>query len=168
MTFKCEFSVGFDAFGEVLKPANTSGQLLNTQTDKLLQKDLDSSLASLAGNLNINPAASVKKIQHEWQPKGEQKKTGGANFQFQGNASSTWTAQPVMTGSSVSQNMMYQQPIGQPSMQPGMIANRPLGMNMQPLMGVQPQAGVYGMNGTLMTQPRPPAHQSMNDPFGAL
>lgn len=53
--------LGFDAFGEVLKPANTSGQLLNTQTDKLLQKDLDSSLASLAGNLNINPAASVKK-----------------------------------------------------------------------------------------------------------
>ncbi|CAG2238137.1 PICALM [Mytilus edulis] len=65
--------MGFDAFGEVLKPANTSGQLMNTQTDKLLQKDLDSSLASLAGNLNINPAASVKKMQHEWQPKGEQK-----------------------------------------------------------------------------------------------
>ncbi|VDI18614.1 phosphatidylinositol-binding clathrin assembly protein LAP-like isoform X2 [Mytilus galloprovincialis] len=160
--------MGFDAFGEVLKPANTSGQLLNTQTDKLLQKDLDSSLASLAGNLNINPAASVKKMQHEWQPKGEQKKTGGANFQFQGNASSTWSAQPMMTGSSVSPNTMYQQPIGQPLMQPGMIANRPMGMNMQPVMGVQPQAGVYGMNGTMMTQPRPPAHQSMNDPFGAL
>lgn len=52
---------GFDAFGEVLKPAGSQNQTQNPQTDKLLQKDLDSSLASLAGNLNINPAASVKK-----------------------------------------------------------------------------------------------------------
>ena len=52
---------GFDAFGEVMKPAGSQGQTQNLQTDKLLQKDLDSSLASLAGNLNINPAASVKK-----------------------------------------------------------------------------------------------------------
>ena len=44
-----------------MKPAGSQGQTQNQQTDKLLQKDLDSSLASLAGNLNINPAASVKK-----------------------------------------------------------------------------------------------------------
>lgn len=54
-------SLGFDAFGEVLKPSSNVGPTQNAKTDKLLNKDLDSSLASLAGNLNINPAASVKK-----------------------------------------------------------------------------------------------------------
>ena len=173
---------GFDAFGEVMKPAGSQVQTQNLQTDKLLQKDLDSSLASLAGNLNINPGASVKKAQHDWQPKGEQKKTGGSNFQFQGNAaSSTWTAQPqynqpMMTGPSASPNMIYQQqPIAQPMpmMQPGMMGARPMGMGMgmQPMMGVQPQPAMYGMQpvgGVMMSQPRPPTQHSMNDPFGAL
>ncbi|XP_052707659.1 phosphatidylinositol-binding clathrin assembly protein-like [Crassostrea angulata] len=68
---------GFDAFGEVLKPTSNVGMNSATQ-EKLINKDLDSSLSQLAGNLNIKGSASqVKKQQHDWQPKGEQKKTGG-------------------------------------------------------------------------------------------
>lgn len=175
-------STGFDAFGEVLKPAAPAGKTGNQKTEKLLQKDLDSSLANLAGNLNISPAASVKKAQHDWQPKGEQKKTGGANFQFQGNtSSSTWATQPqynqpMMTATTASPVMMYQQPMVQPMpmmMQPGMMGVRPTGygMGMQPMMGVQPQPVMYGMQpvgGPMMSQPRPPTQHSVNDPFGAL
>eukprot|EP00105_Crassostrea_gigas_P037775 XP_019921923.1 PREDICTED: uncharacterized protein LOC105326254 [Crassostrea gigas] len=49
---------------------------MNSATqEKLINKDLDSSLSQLAGNLNIKGSASqVKKQQHDWQPKGEQKK----------------------------------------------------------------------------------------------
>jgi hypothetical protein len=46
-----------------------------------------------------------------------------------------------------------------------------MGMGMQPMMGVQPQPAMYGMQpvgGVMMSQPRPPTQHSMNDPFGAL
>lgn len=161
---------GFDAFGEVMKPTANVGPTQNVKTDKLLNKDLDSSLASLAGNLNINPAASVKKAQHEWQPKGEQKRTGGANFQFQGStpASSTWTGMPMANTNTMAPSMMYQQPGGMHMMQqqPGMMMNRPMGIGMQPMMGMQQQPGGYGS--PMMGQPRQATPQSMNDPFGAL
>ncbi len=52
----------FDAFGDVLKPIGGSdmnkqqsnGNLSDKSQDKLFAKDLDSSLAQLADNLDIN------------------------------------------------------------------------------------------------------------------
>uniref|UniRef100_A0A8W8J3A9 Phosphatidylinositol-binding clathrin assembly protein LAP n=1 Tax=Magallana gigas TaxID=29159 RepID=A0A8W8J3A9_MAGGI len=97
---------GFDAFGEVLKPTSNVGMNSATQ-EKLINKDLDSSLSQLAGNLNIKGSASqVKKQQHDWQPKGEQKKTGGQSWQGlpPNISSSTWTSpsygQPMVNSQS--------------------------------------------------------------------
>nr|XP_034333041.1 phosphatidylinositol-binding clathrin assembly protein LAP isoform X5 [Crassostrea gigas] len=165
---------GFDAFGEVLKPTSNVGMNSATQ-EKLINKDLDSSLSQLAGNLNIKGSASqVKKQQHDWQPKGEQKKTGGQSWQGlpPNISSSTWTSpsygQPMVNSQSnmTTQSTMInsQQPpmmapvMGynvQPMMQqPGMMGVRPMGMQpamgmqqpigMQPAMGM-PQPMVFGM-----------------------
>nr|XP_034333089.1 phosphatidylinositol-binding clathrin assembly protein LAP isoform X50 [Crassostrea gigas] len=170
---------GFDAFGEVLKPTSNVGMNSATQ-EKLINKDLDSSLSQLAGNLNIKGSASqVKKQQHDWQPKGEQKKTGGQSWQGlpPNISSSTWTSpsygQPMMMAPVMGYNV---QPMMQ---QPGMMGVRPMGMQpamgmqqpigMQPAMGM-PQPMVFGMQpamGNMMSQPRPPA-QTNQDPFGAL
>uniref|UniRef100_A0A8W8J0N4 ENTH domain-containing protein n=2 Tax=Magallana gigas TaxID=29159 RepID=A0A8W8J0N4_MAGGI len=167
-------SPGFDAFGEVLKPTSNVGMNSATQ-EKLINKDLDSSLSQLAGNLNIKGSASqVKKQQHDWQPKGEQKKTGGQSWQGlpPNISSSTWTSpsygQPMVNSQSnmTTQSTMInsQQPpmmapvMGynvQPMMQqPGMMGVRPMGMQpamgmqqpigMQPAMGM-PQPMVFGM-----------------------
>nr|XP_034333069.1 phosphatidylinositol-binding clathrin assembly protein LAP isoform X31 [Crassostrea gigas] len=167
-------SAGFDAFGEVLKPTSNVGMNSATQ-EKLINKDLDSSLSQLAGNLNIKGSASqVKKQQHDWQPKGEQKKTGGQSWQGlpPNISSSTWTSpsygQPMVNSQSnmTTQSTMInsQQPpmmapvMGynvQPMMQqPGMMGVRPMGMQpamgmqqpigMQPAMGM-PQPMVFGM-----------------------
>lgn len=172
-------SAGFDAFGEVLKPTSNVGMNSATQ-EKLINKDLDSSLSQLAGNLNIKGSASqVKKQQHDWQPKGEQKKTGGQSWQGlpPNISSSTWTSpsygQPMMMAPVMGYNV---QPMMQ---QPGMMGVRPMGMQpamgmqqpigMQPAMGMQ-QPMVFGMQpamGNMMSQPRPPA-QTNQDPFGAL
>jgi len=52
--------LGFDAFGDILQPASQT-PATTTGSQKLIQGDLDSSLASLAGNLSINPSQQVKK-----------------------------------------------------------------------------------------------------------
>ena len=62
--------LGYDGFGEVLRPSlsqphgsspvglvNQSG----VHPDKLIQSDLDGSLALLAGNLSIRPDGQMKK-----------------------------------------------------------------------------------------------------------
>lgn len=162
-------SPGFDAFGEVLKPTSNVGMNSATQ-EKLINKDLDSSLSQLAGNLNIKGSASqVKKQQHDWQPKGEQKKTGGQSWQGlpPNISSSTWTSpsygQPMVNSQSnmTTQSTMInsQQPpmmapvMGynvQPMMQqPGMMGVRPMGM--QPAMGMQQPIGMQPAMG--MQQP---------------
>ncbi|XP_022292160.2 phosphatidylinositol-binding clathrin assembly protein-like isoform X23 [Crassostrea virginica] len=166
---------GFDAFGEVLKPTGNVGGMNSTTNQKLINKDLDSSLSQLAGNLNIKGSGSqVKKQQHDWQPKGEQKKTGGQNWQGLPPqvSASTWSSpsygqpmvnsQPNMTAPS---SLISSQPAPmmapamgfnvQPMMQqPGMMGVRPMGMQpgmgMQQPMGMQPamamqQPMMYGM-----------------------
>lgn len=181
---------GFDAFGEVLQPQNTLQQSENKTKQKLIQGDLNTSLAQLAGNLNINgPGSQVKKGQHEWQPKGEQKKTGGSNWQQQQPVSSS-TISPAFGQPMMSSPVMYNTSPQGPMMQPGMMGQprQPMvggmGMGMQP-MGVQPMVGMqqpmmYGgmqqqpMYGGMpqqvgvMPQPRPPGQSNANDPFGAL
>lgn len=183
-------STGFDAFGEVLQPQNTLQQSENKTQQKLIQGDLNTSLAQLAGNLNINgPGSQVKKAQHEWQPKGEQKKTGGSNWQHQQPVSSS-TISPAFGQPMMSSPVMYNTSPQAPMMQPGMMGQprQPMvagmGMGMQP-MGVQPVVGIqqpmmYGgmqqqpMFGGMqqpvgvMPQPRPPGQSNTNDPFGAL
>lgn len=140
---------GFNAFGDVLQPQTKTPQ--KKEPVKLIQGDLDLSLAQMAANLNINgPASQVKKTEHQWQPKGEQKKTGGAN----------WTA-PVMSSSTTwSMNQPAQQPVGlsptaQSSGGPRMPAT---GLPGTDLFGVQPPT----------TQSQPSSQSQPNDPFGAL
>ncbi|XP_013385123.1 phosphatidylinositol-binding clathrin assembly protein isoform X4 [Lingula anatina] len=170
-----EAEQGFDGFGEVLKPQSTA-PVQEKRDEKLIQGDVNTSLMQLAGNLSIKHD-QIKKTQHEWNPKGEQKKTGGANWQPPPRASTTagpptWQQPPNVVpmgqpGMMAPGMMGY----GQPGMQPYMgMQPRPMGMapgiGMQP-MGMQPMG--MGM------QPSPqmnafgqPSPQQPNDPFGAL
>lgn len=52
---------GFDAFGEILQPQGKQQATEVQQQPGIGTKDLDSSLALLAGNISINGAQSVKK-----------------------------------------------------------------------------------------------------------
>jgi len=72
ITFVILFRIlsGYDGFGEVLMPSSTLAQggtatgLVNqssAQSDRLIQSDLDGSLALLAGNLSIRPDGQMKK-----------------------------------------------------------------------------------------------------------
>ncbi|KAL8615471.1 hypothetical protein ACOMHN_053807 [Nucella lapillus] len=186
-------TTGFDAFGDVLQPLNPGGPapaggalgMSKAQEPKLLAKDLDSSLASLASNLSVNsPADQVKKASHQWQPKGESKLTGGDQFHQRPviQSSTTWGAP---------QQTPFQQPMmgapgmgfGQPQMAPAMGAPQPM-MGMAPGMGgMRPGMGtgmgmqqpmMYGGMGTMpmarmpQQQQQPPAQNPQNDPFGAL
>ncbi|XP_048765380.1 phosphatidylinositol-binding clathrin assembly protein LAP-like isoform X33 [Ostrea edulis] len=177
---------GFDAFGEVLKPTSSGGVTSNSSNDKLINKDLDSSLSQLAGNLNIKGSVSqVKKQQHDWQPKGEQKMTGGQNWQGIAPVvpSATWTSpsygQPMVNSQSnlttqstmvnTQQTAMMAPVIGygvQPGMQqPGMMAVRPMGM--QPSMGMQQPMGIQqpmGMQQPMMYGMQPGMGSMMSQP----
>lgn len=177
-----------------MKPQSGMGQdSAPKQQEKLSGKDLDSSLVELAGSLAINGSSNKVKTQHQWQPKGDQKLTGGTNWTPQGNQTMTWSQQPTFQQSPQhmpATGMMYSgQPVmgSVPMMQPGMqpmvgarMTTPAMGMGMPmgaPMMG-QPAVGMgQPMYGAGMRpgmpampmgqQPRPPASQP-NDPFGAL
>jgi len=62
--------LGYDGFGEVMRPSpslshgSSPAGLVNqsnAHSDKLIQSDLDGSLALLAGNLSIRPDGQMKK-----------------------------------------------------------------------------------------------------------
>ncbi|XP_070191215.1 phosphatidylinositol-binding clathrin assembly protein LAP-like isoform X1 [Littorina saxatilis] len=187
---------GFDAFGDVLQPANAGGTvqgpgMTKAPEPKLLASDLDTSLASLASNLSVkSPADQVKKTSHQWQPKGESKLTGGNTYQ----------QRPVIQSSATTWSTP-QQPQFQPGMQPQMMGAPGMGfgqpqmvgaMGPQPMMGMGPgmgmgqmRPGMGGMPAMGMQQPmmyggmggmpaaRMPQQQGQgqnphNDPFGAL
>ncbi|XP_055954426.1 phosphatidylinositol-binding clathrin assembly protein LAP isoform X2 [Patella vulgata] len=175
---------GFDAFGEVLQPLSNNTPQSQQKSAPSLTTDLDASLVQLAGNLNIkgNSTSQIKKTDHQWQPKGEQKLTGGTNFSPRPTSvGTTWNPQ-------FQQQQQQQQPMmgapGVPMGAPRMGYGAPgMPMGQQPMMGIQPmgmqQMGMtggmgmqtgYGMQQPMgFQQPRPPTSQSnMNDPFGAL
>ncbi|GFO03618.1 phosphatidylinositol-binding clathrin assembly protein [Plakobranchus ocellatus] len=148
---------GFDAFGDVLQPMNRSAAAEAPQANqqaKSLGTDLDTSLASLASNLNVGGGAAALKKDHQWQPKAESKLTGGNAFQRQPMAQSTTTGapqwgaahpgfqQPNMMGAPGAP-MMYQQHMGAPMAQPMMGMGQPMGMMGMPAM--QPNMGMAGM-----------------------
>ncbi|XP_055890199.1 phosphatidylinositol-binding clathrin assembly protein unc-11-like isoform X4 [Biomphalaria glabrata] len=180
---------GFDAFGDVLQPMNKSSPSQtpqSTQQAKPIGRDLDTSLATLASTLNVRGGVAATKKDHQWQPKGESKLTGGTSFPRPQMAPSTTTtpwAQPQvfqqpmvpMAGAP----MMYAQPMGAPMVAPisqPMMMGQPMGMGMAPTMGM-PAPAMYGVPRMPMMggfqQPRPLQPQSgqannINDPFGAL
>ncbi|XP_076373829.1 phosphatidylinositol-binding clathrin assembly protein-like isoform X3 [Tachypleus tridentatus] len=83
-------SFGLDAFGDVLQPqvssgSRTAGGLSDTKINQssIMKGDLDSSIASLAQNLDISGMCSQNKKQggHQWSsPKSESKAGGGVNW----------------------------------------------------------------------------------------
>lgn len=65
-TISVFFFIGFDAFGDVLQPINkasTSPSIAPTTTpqSKAIGQDLDTSLASIASNLNVRGGATGTK-----------------------------------------------------------------------------------------------------------
>lgn len=143
-------TTGFNAFGDVLQPQMKTPQ--KKEPVKLIQGDLDLSLAQMAANLNINgPASQVKKTEHQWQPKGEHKKTGGAN----------WAAPVLSSSTTWSMNQSPQQPVGvSPTAQSSGGPRMPnAGLSGTDLFGVQPPTNSQG---------QPSSQSQPNDPFGAL
>ncbi|CAH1228323.1 PICALM [Branchiostoma lanceolatum] len=117
----------FDGLGDLLTPmpVNTSANVPSAApqqgTKPLIAGDLDTSLAQLAGNLNIGTGVLSKKTDHQWKPS-TQTRTGGATWQPQilPTTTTTYMGQPSMGA-----------PGGYPQMmgQPGMMGQpRPAGM----------------------------------------
>lgn len=176
-----------ESFGELLKPTMTTNlgapapqplalngkltpvpQSLTKPTDsfKLIQSDLDSSLASLAGNLNISPIGQIKKTEHQWSGNaGEKKLTGGVN-------ATAW-GQPGFGGPT-----NWNQ-VGQAYPQPmviGLQQNNPSVLPVQSMWQQRPisQGGVmWGSTPQLqmsfqVSQPPAKASDPSDNPFGLL
>lgn len=215
---------GFDALGDVLKPATagagtTTGSTIQTgnvlasgsiqqqqqmqqqtqqsavSTGKILTGDLDSSLASLVDNLNINKSSTGKGVQ--WNsPKNAAKP--GANWTPQPMAATTGVGyRPMAQGMTVSPTPStlnhpfvhatypvlptYMQQ-GIPQMQPMMGAAQPMAPGAVPMMapnmmamGAQPMPAMVAnpmmMPQQTAAQPNPSQNGNKTvqlDPFGAL
>ncbi|XP_072573710.1 phosphatidylinositol-binding clathrin assembly protein isoform X2 [Paramormyrops kingsleyae] len=89
------------AAGDLLKPTlpsqNQAPMMPLYTGGKLLPSDLDSSLASLVGNLHFG-GSSAKKPDMQWTHPGEKKLTGGTGWQSKalgGHASTAWAPTPM-------------------------------------------------------------------------
>ncbi|XP_078699386.1 phosphatidylinositol-binding clathrin assembly protein LAP-like isoform X46 [Branchiostoma floridae x Branchiostoma belcheri] len=115
----------FDGLGDLLTPmpASTTAAVSSSAPQQgskpLIAGDLDSSLAQLAGNLNIGTSGLSKKTDHQWKPS-TTTRTGGATWQPQilSTTTTTYMGQPGMGPG-------YPQMMGQPGM---MGQPRPAGM----------------------------------------
>lgn len=188
---------GFDAFGDVLQPqllANKTGQTIQTTpttaptsatnaaaNQSLFKGDLDSSLASLAQNLDINgPKGQFKKAgQQQWSSPKNVVKTG-APIQPQ----TGWSANQPLGWNAGTAPIAAQQgmiPIGgqwpasqvQPMMVPTNSMPMAYGAQMRPAMVGGMAGAVPVLPGAISasTAPRPvnPGLASpQSDPFGAL
>ncbi|KAM6181436.1 clathrin coat assembly protein AP180 isoform 17-T17 [Erethizon dorsatum] len=110
---------------------------------KALGSDLDSSLASLVGNLGISGTTS-KKGDLQWNA-GEKKLTGGANWQPKVTPA-TWSAGVPPPSAGTGMPMMPQQPV----------------MFAQPMM--RPPFGAAAVSGTQLSPSPTPATQSPKKP----
>ncbi|XP_037027483.1 phosphatidylinositol-binding clathrin assembly protein LAP isoform X21 [Bradysia coprophila] len=172
--------VGFDALGDVLKPASSTGggpiqqgnilaagvgqQQMVPQpasTGKVLTGDLDSSLASLAENLTINKSASAQVKGVNWNSPKNAAKPGSAGWTPQPMAATTGAGYKPMQGMPMRPPLTGMPMTGQPMMPPNMM---PMGMQPQQPMMMQPT----------MMQPQPVSHDQNGgqnvklDPFGAF
>ncbi|XP_030100019.1 clathrin coat assembly protein AP180 isoform X20 [Mus musculus] len=143
----------FDGLGDLLMPTMApSGQPAPVSmvppspamaASKGLGSDLDSSLASLVGNLGISGTTS-KKGDLQWNA-GEKKLTGGANWQPKVTPA-TWSAGVPPPPSGTGMTMMSQQPV----------------MFAQPMM--RPPFGAAAVPGTQLSPSPTPATQSPKKP----
>ncbi|XP_050995989.1 clathrin coat assembly protein AP180 isoform X14 [Acomys russatus] len=143
----------FDGLGDLLMPTMApSGQPAPVSmvppspavaANKGLGSDLDSSLASLVGNLGISGTTS-KKGDLQWNA-GEKKLTGGANWQPKVTPA-TWSAGVPPPPAGTGMTMMPQQPV----------------MFAQPMM--RPPFGAAAVPGTQLSPSPTPATQSPKKP----
>lgn len=182
---------GFDAFGDMLQPTQAIGGAANKAVNgtdpknaghSLIKGDLDSSLASLCQNLDINgPKHSIKKPGgHQWGSPKIATKTGGANWSSGPgtNGGQQWGAGGMMAGpfpqQPPSSSLPQQQFPIRPMAPAGMGMGMGVGMGVTGSQHIPPQQPQQQM-GMFMGQ-RPPggmAHTTqptaaINDPFGAL
>ncbi|KAM9234777.1 clathrin coat assembly protein AP180 isoform 16-T16 [Dugong dugon] len=146
-------SSSFDPSGDLLMPTMApTGQPTPVSVvppspamaaSKALGSDLDSSLASLVGNLGISGTTS-KKGDLQWNA-GEKKLTGGANWQPK-VAPATWSAGVPPPPAGTGMPMMPQQPV----------------MFAQPMM--RPPFGAAAVPGTQLSPSPTPATQSPKKP----
>ncbi|XP_071041541.1 phosphatidylinositol-binding clathrin assembly protein isoform X20 [Parasteatoda tepidariorum] len=180
---------GFDAFGDTLQPqaqiAKQQPVSEKTSGSSILKGDLDSTLASLASNLDINgPKQAIKKSSgHQWGSPKPPVKTTGPTGQWTAPASVVpvppgnvgWSASPQHGFPQMTQN-----PLSGGQWSGGAFPQQPAvpGVFQQPYMagGVRPVGQpAYGSGFVpqvpLMptaTSGLPTQTTSVNDPFGAL
>ncbi|XP_070568756.1 phosphatidylinositol-binding clathrin assembly protein LAP-like isoform X24 [Ptychodera flava] len=145
-----------DGLGDILQPISSTGTTQPEPQQASLassDKDLDSTLANLAGNLDIN-SAGQKKTQHQWTKPASNVRTGGTQWS-QAQSATTWPSANTMGGQpadwrgSAYSGHFATQPT--PAIQT-MMSGRPYGMTGGPAMlgtGMYPQQQPYGM----MNQP---------------
>ncbi|GAB6032846.1 hypothetical protein CHUAL_012048 [Chamberlinius hualienensis] len=135
------YKPGFDAFGDILMPVSSTTVTSSTTTvtqpkqqSKMITGDLDSSLASLVQNLDINRSAgAMQKGGSMWNSPKNTAKTGGAN----------WTPQVASsTGPSWNspQHTPYQ-PMGQTA-----VTGKPADWSSGLMAGHFPQGGSQGVS----------------------
>ncbi|XP_070568740.1 phosphatidylinositol-binding clathrin assembly protein LAP-like isoform X9 [Ptychodera flava] len=128
-----------DGLGDILQPISSTGTTQPEPQQASLassDKDLDSTLANLAGNLDIN-SAGQKKTQHQWTKPASNVRTGGTQWS-QAQSATTWPSANTMESSN--------------QQKPKPMSGRPYGMTGGPAMlgtGMYPQQQPYGM----MNQP---------------
>nr|XP_015920631.2 phosphatidylinositol-binding clathrin assembly protein isoform X6 [Parasteatoda tepidariorum] len=184
---------GFDAFGDTLQPqaqiAKQQPVSEKTSGSSILKGDLDSTLASLASNLDINgPKQAIKKSSgHQWGSPKPPVKTTGPTGQWTAPASVVpvppgnvgWSASPQHGFPQMTQN-----PLSGGQWSGGAFPQQPAvpGVFQQPYMHIYMAGGVrpvgqpaYGSGFVpqvpLMptaTSGLPTQTTSVNDPFGAL
>ncbi|KAF6040523.1 unc-11 [Bugula neritina] len=132
---------------------SSHGAAANT---KLLNQDLDTSLASLAGNLSVNPGAG-NRANLQWTAPTEKKLTGGNNFAGIRPANSTWSQpqQPMGMTPAPQQQFVPQQPYGY-----NVTSQMPYNTSMYQQPAVQPQFNMYNNNPAMMGM-APPMYQPM-------
>lgn len=141
---------GFDAFGDILMPVSSTTVTSSTTTatqpkqqSKVITGDLDSSLASLVQNLDINRSAgAMQKGGSMWNSPKNTAKTGGAN----------WTPQVASsTGPSWNspQHTPYQ-PMGQTA-----VTGKPADWSSGLMAGHFPQGGSQGVTAPFGSNPVP-------------
>lgn len=166
--------IDFDAFGDVLQPINKNTMMnyapnnVNKQLNqnggdksdpKVLSTDLDSSLAQLADNLDINYKNKNFQKNHQWNPNIQQGqvKTGGQNWNGKLASNATTPSQPAPIAVNWNPNLVVS-PAGTP---PGWNANPFATGIIQPTPGNQ-MAMQQKVN-TNQIQPNKPVQSS--NPF---
>lgn len=147
------------------------------KSQKLITKDLDASLATIAGSLSIRTPEHFKRAEHQWAGPHEKRMTGAGNAAT-GNS---WSqpppspsmfpvSRPMSSAMVGAQPTMMMAPVQYPAMIPAypMSMGQPMMTQMAPMFASSSVSSQSTMNSSLIQQQPPQQQLPPNDPFGLL